>query len=151
MKEQYQEFKSANVTTKLRKLQSIEDRLIEDKLGSECLLFTEWMHNTHELLGTQPPKNAQYEALKANENLQNKAYKILIASFVVMLVLAIIINRDIDELSESFQKNLIILFFIFLTEYAFLTYVGQNFLSADPDVTKNIVFKKIKELITRKA
>jgi hypothetical protein len=67
MKEAYQEFKSANVTTKLRKLQSIEDKLIEDKLGSECLLFTEWMHNTHDLLGTQPPKNAQYEALKANE------------------------------------------------------------------------------------
>jgi len=67
MKEQYLEFKSANVTTKLRKLQSIEDKLIEDKLGSECLLFTEWMHNTHELLGTTPPKNAQYELLKANE------------------------------------------------------------------------------------
>ena len=30
MKEAYQEFKSANVTTKLRKLQSIEDKLIED-------------------------------------------------------------------------------------------------------------------------
>ena len=76
MKEQYQEFKSANVTTKLRKLQSIEDKLIEDKLGSECLLFTEWMYSTHELLGTQPPKNAQYEALKANE-IQHKLDEVI--------------------------------------------------------------------------
>lgn len=67
MKEAYLEFKSANVTKKLRTLQSIEDKLIEDKLGSESLLFTEWMYNTHELLGSQPPKNAQYELLKANE------------------------------------------------------------------------------------
>lgn len=76
MKEQYQEFKSANVTTKLRNLQSIEDRLISEKLGSECLLFTEWMYNTHELLGTQPPKNAQYEALKANE-IQHKLDEVI--------------------------------------------------------------------------
>ena len=76
MKEAYLEFKSANVTTKLRTLQSIEDKLIEDKLGSECLLFTEWMYNTHELLGTQPPKNAQYEALKANE-VQHKLDEVL--------------------------------------------------------------------------
>lgn len=76
MKEQHQEFKSANVTTKLRKLQSIEDKLIEDKLGSECLLFTEWMYNTHELLGTTPPKNAQYEALKANE-IQHKLDEVI--------------------------------------------------------------------------
>jgi hypothetical protein len=76
MKEQHQEFKSANVTTKLRTLQSIEDKLIEEKLGSECLLFTEWMYNTHELLGTQPPKNAQYEALKANE-IQRKLDEVL--------------------------------------------------------------------------
>lgn len=76
MKEQYQEFKSANVTTKLRTLQTIEDRLISEKLGSECLLFTEWMYNTHELLGTQPPKNAQYEALKANE-IQHKLDEVI--------------------------------------------------------------------------
>ena len=76
MKEAYQEFKSANVTTKLRKLQSIEDCLIEDKLGSECLLFTEWMYGTHELLGTTPPKNAQYEALKANE-IQHKLDEVI--------------------------------------------------------------------------
>jgi hypothetical protein len=76
MKEQYQEFKSANVTTKLRTLQSIEDRLISEKLGSECLLFTEWMYGTHELLGTQPPKNAQYEALKANE-IQHKLDEVI--------------------------------------------------------------------------
>jgi hypothetical protein len=76
MKEQYQEFKSANVTTKLRTLQSIEDKLISEKLGSECLLFTEWMYGTHELLGTQPPKNAQYEALKANE-IQHKLDEVI--------------------------------------------------------------------------
>ncbi len=76
MKEQYQEFKSANVTTKLRTLQTIEDRLISEKLGSECLLFTEWMYNTHELLGTTPPKNAQYEALKANE-IQHKLDEVI--------------------------------------------------------------------------
>ena len=76
MKEHYQEFKSANVTTKLRTLQTIEDRLISEKLGSECLLFTEWMYGTHELLGTQPPKNAQYEALKANE-IQHKLDEVI--------------------------------------------------------------------------
>lgn len=34
------------------------------------------MYNTHELLGTTPPKNAQYEALKANE-VQHKLDEVL--------------------------------------------------------------------------
>lgn len=66
MKESYKEFKNECLSNKLRIIQSIENQLIEGKLGSESVLFTDFIYNTHELLGIEPPKNAQYEALKTN-------------------------------------------------------------------------------------
>ena len=64
MKESYKDFKHECLSHKLRIIQSIENQLIEGKLGSESVLFTDFIYNTHELLGIEPPKNAQYEALK---------------------------------------------------------------------------------------
>jgi hypothetical protein len=66
MKESYKEFKNECLSNKLRIIQSIENQLIEGKLGSESVLFTDFIYNTHELLGIEPPKNAQYEALKTD-------------------------------------------------------------------------------------
>jgi hypothetical protein len=64
MKESYKEFKNECLSNKLRIIQTIENQLIEGKLGSESALFTDFIYNTHELLGIEPPKNAEYEALK---------------------------------------------------------------------------------------
>jgi hypothetical protein len=66
MKESYKDFKNECLSNKLRIIQSIENKLIEGKLGSESVLFTDFIYNTHELLGIEPPKNAQYEALKTD-------------------------------------------------------------------------------------
>lgn len=66
MKESYKDFKNECLSNKLRIIQKIENQLIEGKLGSESVLFTDFIYNTHELLGIEPPKNAQYEALKTD-------------------------------------------------------------------------------------
>ena len=66
MKESYKDFKNECLSNKLRIIQSIENKLIEGKLGSESVLFTDFIYNTHELLGIEPPKNAEYEALKTD-------------------------------------------------------------------------------------
>jgi len=70
MKESYKEFKNECLSNKLRIIQSIENQLIEQaknsNIGSECVLFTDWIYNTHEMLGIESPKNAEYEALKVN-------------------------------------------------------------------------------------
>jgi hypothetical protein len=76
MKESYKEFKNEYLSNKLRIIQSIETQLIEGKLGSESVLFTDFIYNTHELLGTTPTKNAQYELLKANE-IQHKLDEVI--------------------------------------------------------------------------
>lgn len=76
MKESYKEFKNECLSNKLRIIQSIENQLIEGKLGSESALFTDFIYNTHELLGIEPPKNAEYEALK-NDRVQEQLDEVL--------------------------------------------------------------------------
>lgn len=76
MKESYKEFKNECLSNKLRIIQSIENQLIEGKLGSESVLFTDFIYNTHELLGIEPPKNAEYEALKT-DRAQEKLNEVL--------------------------------------------------------------------------
>jgi hypothetical protein len=60
----------------LRIIQTIENQLIEGKLGSNSALFTDFIYNTHELLGIEPPKNAEYEALKT-DRAQEKLNEVL--------------------------------------------------------------------------
>lgn len=76
MKESYKEFKNECLSNKLRIIQTIENQLIEGKLGSESVLFTDFIYNTHELLGIEPPKNAEYEALKT-DRAQEKLNEVL--------------------------------------------------------------------------
>ena len=76
MKESYKDFKNECLSNKLRIIQSIENQLIEGKLGSESVLFTDFIYNTHELLGIDPPKNAEYEALKT-DRAQEKLNEVL--------------------------------------------------------------------------
>ena len=76
MKESYKEFKNECLSNKLQMIQSIETQLIEGKLGSESVLFTDFIYNTHVMLGIEPPKNAEYEALKVNRT-QEKLNEVL--------------------------------------------------------------------------
>jgi len=76
MKESYKEFKNECLSNKLRIIQTIENQLIEGKLGSNSALFTDFIYNTHELLGIEPPKNAEYEALKT-DRAQEKLNEVL--------------------------------------------------------------------------
>ena len=70
MKESYKEFKNECLSNKLQMIQSIENQLIEQaknsKIGSESVLFTDWIFNTRVMLGIENPKNAEYEALKTD-------------------------------------------------------------------------------------
>ncbi|CAB4204035.1 hypothetical protein UFOVP1393_18 [uncultured Caudovirales phage] len=76
MKESYKEFKNECLSNKLQMIQSIETQLIQGKLGSESILFTDFIYNTREMLGIEPPKNAEYEALKVNRT-QEKLNEVL--------------------------------------------------------------------------
>lgn len=77
MKESYKEFKNECLSNKLQMIQSIENQLIEGKLGSESILFTDFIYNTREMLGIENPKNAQYEAIKADRT-QEKVDSVLL-------------------------------------------------------------------------
>ena len=76
MKESYKDFKNECLSNKLRIIQTIENQLIEGKLGSESVLFTDFIYNTHEMLGIEAPKNAEYEALKV-DRAQEKLNEVL--------------------------------------------------------------------------
>ena len=76
MKESYKDFKNECLSNKLRIIQTIENQLIEGKLGSESVLFTDFIYNTHEMLGIEAPKNAEYEALKV-DSAQEKLNEVL--------------------------------------------------------------------------
>jgi hypothetical protein len=66
MKESYKEFKNECLSNKLRIIQEMENKLIEGKIGSDSILFTDFIYNTHEMLGIEPPKDKAYEALRVN-------------------------------------------------------------------------------------
>jgi len=86
------------------------------------------------------------EVEKKNNELKNKAYKILIIFTLVGISLSYILSRygKIDFMN-AIKVNLLILFFAGLTEFFFLNLIGKNFISADPNFVRQKVLKVVKD------
>jgi hypothetical protein len=103
MKESYKEFKNECLSNKLKIIQSIEDQLIEGKLGSESVLFTDFMYNTHELLGIEPPKNRAYEAIRVNR------IEVILDEVISYILQGVLIKdaiRKANQFDTAFYKML---------------------------------------------
>lgn len=88
---------------------------------------------------------ADKKAKEINENLQKDATKIVIWGTIIGLVIAFLVSNYYNlEFFKLLKNNLIILFFVGITYYLFLTYFGQNFISADPNFVRVKILNIIK-------
>lgn len=86
-----------------------------------------------------------------NQLLQNNAFKILSILFISGIVISFLICKYYNiNFFKLIKTNLIIIFFVGLTEYIFLTYIGQKFISADPNFVRYKILKIMKEKIPPK-
>lgn len=85
-----------------------------------------------------------------NNQLRKKAYIVLVIGALLLTVLSFIIAK-VNRFGfwKIIKNNLIILFFVFITEFEFLTYIGQNFISTDPNFVKNVLLKSIRDRISQ--
>jgi hypothetical protein len=86
---------------------------------------------------------------KSNDSIRSKATKIITVLSIVVIVI-FILSIYLNKTNVSFFKNLslsaifketgIIVLFVGLTEYIFLTYFGSKWISIDPNVLKAHLF-----------
>jgi uncharacterized membrane protein YraQ (UPF0718 family) len=75
-----------------------------------------------------------------NSKLFSHAMKILVVGVLIGCCTVYWMSTKYDfDLMELIKVNLILLAFVALTEYVFLTYFGASFRSGDPNVVKKII------------
>jgi hypothetical protein len=126
-----------------------QSELVANYLAKDLSTFID--KNTAQKLASllSPPdmSNADKQAQLKNAELQNTAFNILILVAISGLLFTIILAKYYTlNLQSLLKTNLIILLFIALTEYLFFTYIGQNFISLDP----NFVRVKILQALQKK-
>ena len=86
------------------------------------------------------------EVEENNKQLQSEAFYTLSMILIGGLLLAIIIAKYYKlNLTDILQTNLIILAFVAITQYVFLTYIGQNFISLDPNFVRHKLLISLKK------
>jgi hypothetical protein len=96
------------------------------------------------------------EFVKIEENnkiLMTKTKKIVISFAVILLalVVSLFVLHFCLHLTRGFIENLIVLLFIGLTEFAFLTIVASRYIAADPNQVKYTILNSIEEYALKKA
>lgn len=82
---------------------------------------------------------------KSNGKLLQQATMVLL----ILLIVAIVVSHKIAgankiDFSDAIYHNLVLLACIGVTEYLFLTYIAQNYISADPHVLARTVISMLK-------
>lgn len=86
------------------------------------------------------------EVEENNKQLQSQAFNTLLIVLIGGLLLTIIIAKYYNlNLTDILQTNLTILAFVAITEYVFLTYIGQNFISLDPNFVRHKILISLKK------
>jgi hypothetical protein len=126
-----------------------QSELVANYLAKDLSTFID--KNTAKKLASQlsPPdmSNADKEVELKNAELQSSAFNVLILVAIGGLLFTIILAKYYTlNLQSILKTNFIILLFVGFTEYIFLTYIGQNFISLDP----NFVRLKILQALQKK-
>lgn len=86
------------------------------------------------------------EVEENNKQLQAQAFNTLLIVLIGGLLLTIIIAKYYNlNLTNILQTNLTILAFVAITQYVFLTYIGQNFISLDPNFVRHKILISLKK------
>lgn len=89
-----------------------------------------------------------------NKETVNKAIIANVIFFVCAVAIVFFIyhrslkNREPIHLGQILTQNLIILLFVGLTEFSFLTFFGSKFISLNPNVVKRELVRNFRELVS---
>jgi len=125
-----------------------QSELVADYLAKDLSTFID-KETAQKITSTLLPPDMSKQDQDVEENnkqLKSQAFHILSIVFVVGLLLTIIITKYYKlNLTDILQTNLTILAFVAITEYAFLTYIGQNFISLDPNFVRHKILVSLKK------
>ena len=129
------------------------DFLIDNVVGANLnILPNEVKENILSKINNLSSNSDNDSIKKSNDSIRSKATKILIILSIVVIVI-FILSIYFNKTNVSFFKNLslstifketgIIVLFVGLTEYIFLTYFGSKWISIDPNVLKAHLFNNL--------
>jgi hypothetical protein len=138
----------------------IEEQVVKDQMEFLCINITnmaklggkEINQEMIKLINNINPPDLSAEDKKAsdnNSNIMKRVIKLVIgfSIFVAIIILGVYSqfgNKSYD-LGEIITDNFVILLFIALTEFAFLTFIGAKFISIDPNKTKLSIIQNLKK------
>ena len=96
--------------------------------------------------------DADKEVEKQNSNIKNMALYTNILFTIVVIGLVYFIYNKSDKsfkVQDILIKNGIILFFVALTEYSFLTFFGSKYMSLNPNSIKYNIIDNVKDTILK--
>ena len=97
---------------------------------------------------TPDMSGADAEAAENNAALLKKATKvIIIGNLIAAAAIYYFYNQQPFDIVDMLKHNAIILMFVGVTEFVFLTYVARYFISADPNMVKYHVVKTLNEYL----
>ena len=137
----------------------IEGEVVKNQMKFLSLNISEYINllggNINKTINTKiselPEINLDEEDNKvkeSNSEVMSTAIKANIGFTIITIISVYFLNKKTNlNIPDLIIKNLIILFFIAITEYSFLTYFAANYISIDPNNVKYNIIKNIKKLI----
>lgn len=126
----------------------IMDELIDELAFAPESLKTE-LANYSKKINTNKTnmQEADKKVEDANKVTFHNALKTISIGFVIGMALIYLASFYFNiSMKEAFYKNLIMIIFIGLTEYVFLTRFGSKYMSADPNFVKYTVISRLQNI-----
>jgi len=82
-----------------------------------------------------------------NKEVLMGSLKIIGSSFIVVMIILYYMSKHFNfSFGKILKENLIIICFVGLTEFMFLTYLGSKYISADPNFVKKTLINKLMQI-----
>lgn len=91
------------------------------------------------------------EVIEANNIIRKKAFVTLAIAVgsIILLTIVLLLLRFCIPIIYEIKEALWVVFFVGLTEFAFLMVIARNYISADPNHVRRIIGKSIEDWITK--
>ena len=109
---------------------------------------TKYLRAALQLIDPPDMSKEDEEVKQHNEKVFNDAIKIIVGFTAVGLLIIFALSKKYNfSFTQLLKNNLIILSFVGITEYLFLTYIGSSFYSANPYFVKKVIVDKLSKLV----
>jgi hypothetical protein len=126
------------------------DFIVNDLISPTRMLSKEqskYLRAAIQLIDPPDMSKEDNEVVEHNKKVFTDAIKIIIIFVVVGIAIIYFLAKKYNfSFKEILKNNLIVLCFVGITEYIFLTYIGSAFYSANPYYVKKLIVDKLSSL-----